>query len=250
MTSSRARFPSLLAGLVVVTPLMGACNFIFNPANSDDVIRCKNTTECEKEEAFADALNTKRLDASCAAPGGSASFTSSKENQVCSIVDRASVSCQTENLPTSDFATAVEEAMANAEVYAACPTDKKGSLGCAEKTGGGCDSGLEVNDFGLCDDGEGLPLYPAANADLALQDIRDQHCRSFFCDESFVCNQGKCSRCDPDLGIDNVGKGACGELAVATGRSPVYLPQSELKDACPDTSIAEKTKFGPVAVAP
>lgn len=247
MTSSRARFPSLLAGLVVVC--LSGCNFIFNPAG-DGVIRCKNTTECEKEDVFADALNTKRLDASCAAPGGSSSFTSSKENQVCSIVDKASISCQTENLPTSGFASAVDEATANAAVYGPCPTDKKGSLGCAEKTGGGCDSGLELNDFGLCDDGDGFPLYAAANADLALQDIRDQHCRSYFCDETFVCNEGKCSRCDPDLGIDSVGKGACGELALSIGRSPVYLPQMKLEDDCQATSIPEETKFGPVGVEP
>lgn len=245
MTSSRARIPSLLAGLALFT----GCNFIFNPAKSDDVIRCKNTTECEKEAVFFDALNTNRLDASCAAPsGGGNDFASSKTNQVCSIVDKASVSCGVEGLPASDFATRVEEA--NKSVYAACPSDLKGSLGCAEKTGGGCNDGLEVNVFGVCDDGEGLPYFPYSEG-LDLQDIKDQHCRSYFCDESFVCNNGKCSRCvDAEDGDAGPGTGACGQLALSIGPSPVYLSQDKLEDGCQDASIAEETKFGPVGEPP
>src|SRR5687768_6965357 len=127
MTPSRARFTSLFAGLVGFgAPLFAStgCNFIFNPANSDDVIRCKNTTECEKEEVFFEALNTNRLDASCAAPAsGSGDFASSKTNQVCAIVDKASVACGIEGLPNSQFLARVEEATMNDAVYAACPSD-------------------------------------------------------------------------------------------------------------------------------
>jgi hypothetical protein len=253
MTSSRARFQSLSAGLVCASLLVSTgCNFIFNPAKSDDVIRCKNTTECEKEAVFFDALNTNRLDAACAAPsGGGNDFASSKTNQVCSIVDKASVSCGVEGLPASEFATRVEEAGMNTGVYGSCPTDLKGSLGCEEKTGGGCNDGLEANVFGVCDDGEGLPYYPYAEG-LDLQDIKDQHCRSYFCDESFVCNNGKCSRCVDAEDSEDVapGQGACGQLALSIGPSPVYLSQDKLEDGCQEASISEETKFGPVGVSP
>lgn len=256
MTPSRARFPSFSAGLAGLIGLGASlfastgCNFIFNPANSDDVIRCKNTTECERESAFFDALNTNRLDASCAAPAsGSGDFASSKTNQVCGIVDKVSVSCGVEGLPNSQFLARVEEAEANKAVYAPCPADLKGTLGCAAKNDGSCASGLEVNDFGLCDDGEGLPYYPASQ-ELLLQDIKDQHCRSYFCDESFVCNDGKCSRCVEGDDDYAPGQGGCGQLALSIGPSPVYQDQATLEDACLNASVAEETKFGPVGVAP
>jgi hypothetical protein len=248
MTSSRL-VPSFAAPLALF--LATGCNFIFNPANSDDVIRCKNTTECEKEEIFFDALNTERLDAACASPaGGGGSFTSSKTNQVCSVVDKASVSCATEMLPASDFADAVEAADANKIVYAACTGPDNGTLGCPPKTDGNCVAPLEPNEYGVCDDGDGLPLFPRSDL-LLLQDVKDQHCRSYFCDDSFVCNNktSKCVRCDPDLKVDGVGQGACGELALKGARSTVYQPNATLTKECPDVSKFEATKFGPVVVA-
>jgi hypothetical protein len=227
------------------------CNFILNPANSDEVIRCKNTTECEREEFFIATLRNERTDAACGAPGGGGGFTSSKENQVCSVVDKASVSCGVDALPAGDFADAVDEAIKNDEVYVACTSDKKGTLGCAPPNNGACAAGLTVNKYGACDDGKGLPLIEASDA-LKLQDVRDQHCRSYFCDDSFVCNSktSKCVRCDESLGRDRIGQGACGDLAINGARSSVYLPQDTLENECPDTSKFETTKFGPVVMAP
>ncbi|MBK7825632.1 hypothetical protein [Nannocystis sp.] len=245
MTSLRAR---ILAASLPALLSAGGCNFIFNPANSDDVIRCKNTTECEKEDVFFDKLNTERLDATCAAPGGSATFGTSKTNQVCSLVDKASVSCATEMLPAGDFADAVAAADTNKAVYTSCPADQRGKLGCEPTNSGTCDANLEKSEFGICDDGKGFPLY-AASAELLYQDIKDQHCRSYFCDDSFVCNSktSKCVRCDPDA---DASQGGCGELALAGGPSTVYQSQDALTKACPDVSTFEGTKFGPVVVDP
>ena len=261
MTSSRARFVtprsplaalcSGLAGAVLV--LASGCNFIFNPENSDDVIRCKNTTECEQQATFRDSINTGRLDASCGAPGsGGGDFTSSKTNQVCSVTDKASVSCIAENLPAGPYLDAVNAAEASG-IYTACPGDKRGTLGCPARDDGSCDSGLTSNPFKTCDDNKGAhPLY-SVTTELALQDVRDQHCRSYFCDDSFVCNNrtSKCQRCDDDLGADGIGRGACGELAFSGMHSSVYQSQEQLESACPDASTFEKTQFGPpVEVAP
>ncbi len=250
MTPSRARLLSYPVGFMLVSLFASAgCNFILNPANSDEVIRCKNTTECEKEDFFIAELRNERTDAACGAPGGGGGFTTSKTNQVCSLVDKASVSCTTEMLPAGDFNDAVEAAKKNA-VYSVCVGDKKGTLGCGPLNNGTCASGLTVNDFGACDDGKGQPLIEAT-ADLALQDVQDQHCRSYFCDESFVCNRktSKCVRCDDSLGAEDVGQGACGDLAVNGGRSTVYFSQEKLVDECPDTSKFETTQFGPPVAA-
>ena len=253
MTPSRARLLSYPVGFMLVSLFASAgCNFILNPAGSDKVIRCKNTTECEKEEFFIAELRNERTDAACGAPGGQSGFTTSKTNQVCSLVDKASVSCITENLPPGDFFDTVEAANKNIAVYAVCTGDKKGTLGCAPLNNGTCAGGLTVNDFGTCDDGNGHPLLEAS-VDLKLQDVKDQHCRSYFCDESFVCNSktSKCVRCDDSLGVEGVGEGACADLAINGARSTVYVSQDKLVEECPDTSKFETTRFGPaVAVTP
>ena len=71
MTPSRALLSSPVLAATVTAILLGTgCNFILNPEKSDEVIRCKNTTECEEEPFFFAALNTERFDASCGAPSG------------------------------------------------------------------------------------------------------------------------------------------------------------------------------------
>lgn len=237
----------LVAATLPAVLLSAGCNFIFNPANSDDIVRCKNTTECEKNEAFFEALNTERLDATCQAPGGSATFGTSKTNQVCSMVDKASVSCGTDMLPAGKFADAVDAATTNKAVYAPCSSADKGKLGCDARDDGTCDSGLKKSKHGVCDDGKGQPLYAASDAFL-LQDVKDQQCRSYFCSDEFVCDdKSKCIRCDPDK---EPGKGGCGDLALNGARSTVYQTIDALEDACPETSTFEGTAFGKVVVDP
>lgn len=253
MTSSRARLLSSPVGLVLLSLFAATgCNFILNPANSDDVIRCKNTTECEKESFFIEELRKDRTDASCGAPGGQSGFATSKENQVCSLVDKASISCAIDNLPAGDFADAIEAAKKNGEVYTACPSDKKGTLGCPPTNSGTCSNGLKLNEFSTCDDGQGSNPLIAPDISRKFFDVQDQHCRSYFCDDSFVCNTKttKCTRCDDELGAKGIGVGACGDLALAGARSTVYFSQDKLEMECPDTSKYSDTRFGPVVIAP
>ena len=243
----RARL--LAATLPVASFLAAGCNFIFNPANSDDIVRCKNTTECEKNEAFFEALNTERLDATCQAPGGSATFGTSKTNQVCSMVDKASVSCATDMLPESTFADAVDEATTNKGVYTPCSSANKGKLGCEARDDGTCENGLEKSDHGACQTAgdKGQPLYAPSEAFL-LQDVKDQQCRSYFCSDEFVCDdKSKCIRCDPDK---DPGKGGCGDLALNGARSTVYQTDKVLDDICQTPSTFEGTAFGPIVADP
>lgn len=246
---------SVVAATVIATVLGTGCNFIFNPDNSDEVIRCKNTTECESEPYFFAALGTERVDANCSAPGGAGGdFTSSKTNQVCSVVDKASVSCDPAVFSKGPFYDAWERAMANAAAYTACSGAQLGTLGCAPTFNGACSGGLTVNGYGVCDDGSGQPLYAGSDPDLFGQDVKDQHCRSYFCDDAFVCNSGtnKCIRCDESKdAVGDLGKGACGDLAIQGQRSTVYQPADLLEDACLESSDAEMTAFGkPVVFTP
>ena len=253
MTSSRARLLSSPVGLVLLSLFAATgCNFILNPENSDDVIRCKNTTECEKQSFFIDELRKERTDASCGAPGGQSGFATSKENQVCSLVDKVSISCGVDNLPAGDFADAVAEATKNGEIYSPCSSDKKGTLGCPPTNAGTCASGLKLNQFATCDDGKGGNPLIAPDISRKLLDVQDQHCRSYFCDDSFVCDAKttKCTRCDDELGVEGIGAGACGDLAIAGARSTVYFSQDKLEEECPDTAKYSETRFGPVALPP
>lgn len=254
MTPFRATSPALTSSLtLVIATLVGTgCNFILNPANSDEVIRCKNTTECEQESYFSEVLRTNRVDASCSAPGGGGGdISSSKTNQVCSVVDKVSVSCDPAVFMKGPFFDAWERAQANANAYIACNADQQGSLGCPPRFNGACNAPLEVNDYGVCDDGAGLPLYAGNDPALFGQDVKDQHCRSYFCDDSFVCNgrTKKCVRCDPSKdGMGDLGQGACADLAIQGQRSTVYQSAATLKSACADESDVEQTAFGPPVV--
>jgi hypothetical protein len=254
MTPSRALLSSPVLAATVTAILLGTgCNFILNPEKSDEVIRCKNTTECEQEPFFFAALNTERFDASCGAPsgGGGGDVSSSKTNQVCSIVDKVSVSCDPAVFMKGPFYDAWERANANKAAYSACAGDKLGTLGCAPTFNGACTAPLEVNDFGVCDDTDDktTPLY-APNADLFGQDVKDQHCRSYFCDDAFVCDSGtkKCTRCNSSDDAEDLGQGACAELALQGQRSTVYQNTEALEDNCQDPSDVEMTAFGPPVV--
>lgn len=251
--SSPGPMPSHRALLVVAAAglLSAGCNFILNPANSDEVTRCKNATECEQNDKFAGILANERTDAACKAPAtGSGSFTSAKNNLVCSIVDKASVSCDAEAFAEdAPLRVKYEEAKAQGSVYL-CPANLKGVTGCPSLNGNCDDPKAKPNDFDICDDGSGVFPFAEPTADLLAQDVLDQHCRSYFCDDNFVCNANKkCVRCrdiDKDE-TDQIGDGACVDFALQGKLSSIYRD-----NGCDDDSVsdADDTKFGAVVVAP
>lgn len=257
---------SLVASALFAVVASLGCNFIMNP-DGDGIFRCDNADDCDVplREALADLRTQSR----CAAGGGGGGgFTQSQDNKVCSIVDLENVSCNP-GVFTSDESTAVSKAYAEAVkqngAYSACLTENYGTAGCPPN-GGACNSGLEVRTYqslsGDADNpeqGEFKVCAPkgvdavAPNSATRQFDVLDQHCRSYFCDDSFVCNRGsgtssgwRCGRCDPDKAYGN---GGCGTMFLQGAPSTVYTDDLG-GDACLPEADFDKTTFGPVVQAP
>jgi hypothetical protein len=247
---------SLVASALLA--FLPACNFIFNP-DGDGVIRCDNADDCDAP--LQAALSDKRGQSACGAAGGGGSdFNQSVDNKVCSIVDREDVSCNPEVLiaRTGTIAKVLEDAAKQADSYDACTSDRFGTLGCPP-AGGTCTQGVvrtytsvTGNDAASADQSgterkicapDGVAAVEP-NGALESWDVLDQHCRSFFCDESFVCSRGKgsadykCRRCDPELPY---GAGGCGTMFIYGAASTVYVDGT-----CLETANADETEFGPV----
>lgn len=254
---------SLVASALLA--LLPGCNFIFNP-DGDGVIRCDNPDDCDGP--LFDALADQRGQAACGAAGGGGSdFNTSVNNKVCSVVDNEAVSCNPEVLvgSTGPIGKALTDADKQLDAYDPCTSDRFGTLGCPPKDGA-CSEGkprtytsitgedaisvdLKGTERTICAPDGVAAVEP--NKVLERWDVVDQHCRSYFCDESFVCARGKgsadykCRRCDPDLPY---GAGGCGELYMYGKLSSVYVEVGG--DACEDRADADKTDFGPVVKVP
>lgn len=241
---------TLVAAVALAAAPLAGCSAIFNPENSDDVLRCGNVDDCLADETFAAALQDKRYEAACAAPGNSDEFGSSNENTVCSTTDKQ-ISCDPSQLDQlSDFVVRYNEAVESNGIYIACQAENLGKRGCKPNVGA-CDAGLTVNDFGVCDDPNSpVPAYEASTSN-AGQDVLDQYCRQFYCDDegdNFTCtnsdNKLICKRCDPGK---PVGEGGCATMWVNGAPSSVYVAA----DGCdPTKSSLENSEFGPLPPAP
>ena len=245
----------LRASLVVLVSAasVAGCSAIFNPENSDDVLRCGNVDDCLADQTFAAALQDKRLEAACAAPGTDAAggdISESNENTVCSTTDKQ-ISCDPGKLDQlSDLVVRYNEAVDSNGIYIACQVENLGKQGCKPSTGA-CEAGLEVNDYGVCDDPNNpIPAYEASS-DNAGQDVLDQYCRQFYCDDgsNFTCtvsggSDRLCKRCDPGKPVS---EGGCATMWVNGAPSSVYVAA----DGCdPTKSSLEGSEFGPIPAAP
>jgi hypothetical protein len=116
--------------------------------------------------------------------------------------------------------------------YLCTEPDRLGSQGCPARDGGTCDSGLQVID-GVCNV-PGSDAVGLAGKDLDHQDVLDQFCRSFFCDDTFVCDRDSghiCVPCDEDAPF---GSGGCGTVYIAGAPSCVYTDECDEADASAD----------------
>lgn len=258
MSHSHRPRMSLLRALVVALPALGllGCNFILNPENSDDILRCGNAIDCERFDEIAAAIANNRVQAKCDAPSGDnmGDISQANENQVCSVVDKE-VSCAMASYggdeeagsssPQNDYVAAFTEAVSRINLYVGCSTENFGKRGC-KPMNGLCEGGMLVNDYGVCDDAAAEIPAVEANPELKGQDVRDQFCRSYFCSEEFACvADGKnyaCRRCEPGKPL---GEGGCGDIWFNGARSTVYI-----EDECPSSSAVTKAAFGPVPPSP
>ena len=102
----------------------------------------------------------------------------------------------------------------------------------------GCQAGLEVNVLGTCDvPGAEIPAINHNAWDVEAQDVKDQFCRGYFCDDTYVCNTefNRCQPCYPTL---EFGKGGCGVVYTQGTESCVYVSPDEVCDA-PNSSTNE-----------
>jgi hypothetical protein len=231
MTTSR--LPAVFALALASFGAFGvSCTAILAPR--DDVQRCGTADDC-------DPTGDERYVPVCKFDDASLDLDSKEVDKICVADFKASVGCNPGSYtkPGHPFAVAYEE-LGDISRYATCTPEQLGSQGCLPM-GGSCGEGFAVNAVGLCDDDN--PETPMAvqadTEELVGQDVRDQFCRSFFCDERFVCDTGTnfCVPCDPE---QEYGEGGCGEVWIAGARSCVY--DVECEDD-PDVTD-EKVTFG------
>jgi hypothetical protein len=225
--------------------LASACTAILVPDEDDDgVNRCNNLQDCKD-------IKDNRYRPQCVHADGQPE----NSDKVC-VADFAEIRCGGEFYNADHPLTkSYLAAVASKAVYGQCSTDNRGKQGCPPPAGEPCDPGLEVNEAGTCDDPDNpIPaLHPptVGGIDIAGQDAKDQFCRWYFCDETFVCaRSGSVETCRPCSGTDpnNSGGGACGELYIQGERSSIY---TELDDAnCNGDLPSTDATFGPTPVVP
>ncbi len=221
--ASRFRTVSLILATAALSSSV-ACSLILNPR--DDVQRCGNVDDCETPE-------DSRYEAVCISDPD-ADIDTTQVEQVC-VAQFRDVSCDPMGYDQDGEFRALVDSRGFSDY--ACPTASDppvpGVRGCPPEDG--CAAGLEVID-GVCDD----PTAPVPSinlnsfSDLDAQDVKDQFCRGFFCDEEYVCNStlNACERCDPSKPY---GEGGCGTVFTQGTQSCVY----DSACAAPDSDVNE-----------
>jgi hypothetical protein len=231
---------TLLAGFTI-----SACSAFFVPdADDDGVARCNTGDDCPEPD-------DNRHVAQCVF--GEAQAENS--DKVCSSAFRE-LGChpqvQNGDGQLEDLYDDVTSNQIKA-LYSSCSDENDGKRGCEPGTVGCADGLEEIN--GICDDPDAL--YPAINpsqvglTEIAGQDVLDQFCRFYFCDESFVCDQSGskplCRPCDPN---EAYGEGGCGTLYIQGAASPVYTHIDEDGGNCNGEIDLNDVEFGPAPSLP
>jgi hypothetical protein len=221
---------SLRAALVVPALGLGlACTAILNPR--DEVQRCGSPSDCS-------ASGDNRYDVVCVFPEGS-NLDSTEVDKIC-VAELRQPSCDPESYQGNPEHPLIVALADNDTSRYLCAVDQLGLQGCPPRTADNpCNDGLEVVG-GICDvrDSDSPARNLAILADLEAQDVLDQFCRSFFCDEEFVCDRDSgsvCVPCDPEKPF---GKGGCGTVYTAGTPSCIYVDAEDECDA-PDSSTDE-----------
>ncbi|EDM79799.1 hypothetical protein PPSIR1_31908 [Plesiocystis pacifica SIR-1] len=232
------RRPLVLALLLSSTFAASACTAFFVPGEDDDgIVRCNNTDDCPQPD-------DNRWRSQCVFgedqdPGS---------DKVCAPFFRDDIGCDPESTFTGDspiLAVYEDATDANSRVlYVACEEANLGKQGCPPAPGMGCNDGLTPNDSNVCDvEGAEIPaILPTTvgGTDIAGHDVLDQYCRSYFCDESYVCDKNS-FRCLPCNSSDPFSEGGCGTLYIQGERSPAYTDlDSAMANCSGDLSVDEQ----------
>lgn len=238
----RSAATSSLVRFTVLTLAFGsavACTAILKPR--DDVQRCGSATEC-------DPTGDNRYVPVCKYDDANQDLDSTKVSKICVADFKPDIGCDPMNYASGDgMKNGFYELFDTSSCATlSCTDENRGKAGCAPPSGGSCDDGLELVSFGstsyCVDPDSDQPMIPGASlaaAELDGQHIKDQFCKSYFCDDTFVCNaSNKCAPCDPDR---DFGEGGCGIVFNNGAPAPVYVLGSELEGMClgEDATTAE-----------
>jgi hypothetical protein len=237
MHTRSSTFVSLLTLLAGFT--ISACSAFFVPDEADDgVARCNTTEDCEEP---ADNRHIAQCVFGMGQPENSDKVCSSAFKELGCHPQAQSGEGELEDL--YDDVTSNQIKL----LYSSCSDENDGKRGC-EPGAAGCLAGLELID-GICDDPDAL--YPAINpsqvglSEIAGQDVLDQLCRFYYCDESFVCDDSGtkplCRPCDPS---EPYGEGGCGTLYIQGAPSPVYTHIDENGGNCEGSIDIGEVQFG------
>ncbi len=216
----------------MVVPALGiglACTAILNPR--DDVERCGAATDCE-------GTGDKRYVVECRFEEG---VDSTEVDGVC-VAEFAQPSCNPANYANPEHPLTIALSMrGNASNYLCDTPELEGQLGCPPRsTDGGCAEGLAVVNGTCLVPGSDMVSLAVGGTELYGQDILDQFCRSYFCDEQFVCDRDSgfiCVPCDPD---EPFGNGGCGTVVARGAESCIY----DNDDCDAPNSNVDKPNFG------
>lgn len=218
-----------------------ACSAILRP--NDDVERCGTADDCS-------STGDNRYVPLCKFDDENTGLDSTQVDKIC-VADFRSLGCNptayTGTSMTNGFLEAFEDRTCASVV---CTDENLGKVGCPRVPGGGCDPGLEFDaELGACVDPDAdEPIIPhpylVANG-LTGHHVKDQFCKSFFCDDSFVCNAttNNCTPCNPDAAF---GQGGCGLVYSDGAPAKIYVLGDALEDACagPDARANDPAVFG------
>lgn len=242
--STRRRILSALSLFVGFT--VSACAAFYVPDVDDDgVQRCNTSEDCEK-------IDDNRYIPQCIYGEGQPENSS----KVCAA-DYAQISCGGEAYNADHpLSEAYADAVAAKAAYGQCSEENRGKRGC-QPNSGVCNDGLEINNAtGACDvPNPTIPaLYPPSvgGVEIAGQDAKDQFCRWYFCDETFVCARaGTRELCQPCSGTDpdDYGRGACGQIYIQGEPSPIYTDGVEGAN-CNGDLKTDEALFGSAPTTP
>lgn len=221
-----------------------ACSAILKP--KDDVERCGSADDCS-------GTGDNRYVSLCKFDDDHADLDSTKIDKICVADFDRSRSCDPDGSATGEAvknnfkATFDDPACLNI----GCADENRGKVGCAPSQDG-CAGGLVFNeDLNVCEDPDAdVPIIPVSylnDNDLDGQHIKDQFCKSYFCDDTFVCNAStsKCQPCDPEK---DYGEGGCGLVYAEGAIAKVYVLGDDLTSQCeddaPSVSFNDPAIFG------
>lgn len=226
-----------LLGLSLVASFAwaGACTAILAP--KDDVQRCRTVSDCNDTQ-------DNRYVSACKFDDAHSDLDSSKVEKICVATYEPNIGCDETGYMNTAEPHPFVAALSKCGQAIACDDENRGAVGCPPPDGEPCNAGLELKQFGTtsyCDDPNAeQPVIPSVGlpgAMLAGQDVRDQFCKSYFCDDSFICGPSKkCVPCDPEKAY---GEGGCGIVYANGGPTPVYVLGEELAMGClgPEASV-------------